>query len=217
MSTPASNGPTPTIPPVPSAPAPVPSAPSPEHAGAAGAERVRLGWTPGQPALYEQWGVPATTPKRAMGADIGVLPELERTETTRRPLWKHPAFLVSAALALVAVAVATVMVVRAVTAEGPPTPTDLAVQAGSGNVRLSWSGPDVAWSVFVVEDGAKPVDVTRQVRGTELWLPASGGSYDDDSCFVVRATAANQGKAVPTDAGERDAQGAEQVCLGDAG
>jgi hypothetical protein len=161
--------------------------------------------------------VQSTTPKRAMGSDIGVLPELERTETTRRPLWKHPAFIVSAALALVAMAVAAVLVVRAVTAEGPPTVSDLAVQSGSGNVRLSWSGPDVAWSAFVVEDGTKPVDVTRLVRGTEVWIPKSSGLYDADSCFVVRATADNQGKSVPTSAAALEDQGAERVCVGDAG
>ncbi|MFJ4219885.1 hypothetical protein [Curtobacterium luteum] len=205
----------PRVPDVPPVPA-VPSAPAPGHHGDRGAG-ARLGWDPGQPALYEQWGVPATAPKRAMGSDIGVLPELERTETTRRPLWKHPAFIVSAVLAFVAVVMAVVMIVHAVTAEGPPKVQDLAVEQGSGNVHVSWSGPDVAWSVYVVEPGTKPVDVTGQARGTELWLPTSGGLYDADSCFVVRATAANQGKAVPTDAGTRSAQGADQVCLGDAG
>lgn len=212
MSTTSQRPSAPTVPAVP----PVPSAPSPERrADATGG--TRLGWDPGQPALYEQWGVPASAPKRSMGSDIGVLPELERTETARRPLWKHPAFIVSAALALVAVVMAVVMVVHAVTTEGPPRVRDLAVESGTGNVHVSWSGPDVAWSVYVVEPGTKPVDVTKQARGTELWLPSSGGLYDADSCFVVRATAANQGEAVPTDAGTRSAQGADQVCLGDAG
>ncbi|WP_144760711.1 hypothetical protein [Curtobacterium sp. 9128] len=205
----------PVVPPIPAAP--VPSAPSPEHERTAARQGTRLGWDPGQPALYEQWGVPSPTPKRAMGSDIGVLPELERTETNRRPLWRHPAFLVSAALALVAVVVGAVLVVRAVTAEGPPSPTDLAVQSGSGNVRVSWQGDDVAWSVFVVEAGTKPVDVSRLVRGTEVWIPKSAGLYDADSCFVVRATADNRGKSVPTDAGALAAQGAKQVCVGDAG
>lgn len=212
MSTTSSRPGVPDVPVIP----PVPSAPSPEHRRER-SSGARLGWDPGQPTLYEQWGVPAPAPKRSMGSDIGVLPELEQTETTRRPLWKHPAFIVSAVLALVAVAMAVVMIVHAVTAEGPPKVRDLAIESGSGNVHVSWSGPDVAWSVYVIEPGTKPVDVTAQARGTELWLPTSGGLYDADSCFVVRATAANQGKAVPTDAGTRSSQGADQVCLGDAG
>lgn len=207
----------PVVPPIPSVP--VPSAPSPSTSAGPSQQRqgTRLGWDPGQPALYEQWGVQSPTPKRAMGSDIGVLPELERTETTRRPLWRHPAFLVSAALALIAVVIGAVLVVRAVTAEGPPSPSGLAVQSGSGNVRVSWKGDDVAWSVFVVEPGTKPVDVSRLVRGTEVWIPKSSGLYDADSCFVVRATADNQGKSVPTDAGALSDQGAKQVCVGDAG
>ncbi|OIH95394.1 hypothetical protein BIU90_01430 [Curtobacterium sp. MCBA15_001] len=195
----------------------MPSAPSADHDRSDAPGGARLGWDPGQPALYEQWGVASPTPKRAMGSDIGVLPELERTETTRRPLWRHPAFIVSAALALVAVVVGAVLVVHAVTAEGPPAPRDLALQSGSGNVRVSWQGDDVAWSVFVVEPGTKPVDVSRLVRGTEVWIPRSAGLYDADSCFVVRAAEDNQGRSVPTDAAARSDQGAGQVCLGDAG
>lgn len=206
------------LPPMPTGAASAAARASFATAAPAAAGSSRLGWEPGAPRLYETWGEASTASKRPLGSEIGVLPELEEREEKKRPLWRHPAFIVSAILTLLAIGVGGTLMVISLTSAGPPTVSKLSIAAGSGNVRLTWSGPDVPYDLYVTDaDGTSAVDLTQLVRGREAWVPRAAQLFTDDSCFVVRAAESSPGAAVSTDPDELSAQGAQSVCVADAG
>jgi hypothetical protein len=160
---------------------------------------------------------PVVPAKRPLGSEIGVLPELEHRDETTRPLWKHPAFVVSAITTVLAVGIGAALMIVSFTSGGPARVSDLAIASGSGNVRLTWSGPDQPYSLYVTgPDGGDAVDLSQLVRGHEAWLPRTAGLFADDSCFVVRA-ADRSSDDVTLDDGALDDQGAQSVCVADAG
>lgn len=203
------------VPPASSLAAPVAptSAPAAVPASTDGAT-VRLGWEPGQPALSSGAPGSAAPAKRGLVSGATVLPEITEAPPAPRKLWKHPAFILSMVTTLIAVGVAVSLIIMAALAEGPPRVTGLDITAGSGGVALSWNGPDVPYDVFVVSDGGDVLDVSQGVRGRDIWLPRAFDTFDDDSCFVVRA-ASGSGDVVLA-AETLDEQGAASVCVTDA-
>jgi hypothetical protein len=202
---------TPPPPAVPSAGEPVAPAPAiPSRGG----ESVRLGWDAGQPALYAG-EAPASAPvKRGLVSGATVLPEITEAQPTPRRLWKHPAFIVSMITTILALGVAITLLVLAAVSGGPPRVSGLDLTAGSGSVSLSWSGPDTAYDLFVVGSGGEVADISQAVRGREAWIARTFQYFDDDSCFVVRATSVTGDVSLSADA--LDAQGAASVCMADA-
>jgi len=202
-----------------SPPAPASSAPvAPTWSSAPTALTTsRLGWEPGAPRLGEGGEAVETAPKRPLGSEIGVLPELEHREEKKRPLWRHPAFLVSGVLTVLAVGVGATLMILSVTSAGPPQVTALTVAAGEGNIRLDWDGPDVPYDLYAVASDGAATDLTQLVRGTEAWIPRAGGLVTDDSCFVVRAAESTAGEPVSLEPADLGDQSAQSVCVADAG
>ncbi|RWZ68328.1 hypothetical protein ELQ92_03665 [Labedella populi] len=208
--------------PSPDQPSPLAAAPA---AGARGLARptdpagadggaVRLGWEPGQPSLSAGTPRAAAPVKRGLVSGATVLPEITEAPPAPRKLWKHPAFILSMVTTVIAVGAAVTLIIMAALAEGPPRVTGLDITAGSGGVALSWNGPDVPYDVFVVGDGGDVLDVSQGVRGRGIWLPRAFDTFDDDSCFVVRAESI--GGDVALGAEMLDEQGAASVCVADA-
>jgi hypothetical protein len=177
----------------------------------------RLGWTPGQPAIYLEWGQQATSQKRDLSAGSAILPELDESTTKVRRLWQRPAFLLSMALAVVAVAVGAVLLLMSLLGGGPARVSALTGTVSADNIRLTWAGDDVAYSLYAVSGASGPaVDLSQLVRGShEAWIPSRLGLYDDGTCFVVRATAGFTSTPVSIDATKLDEQGAQRICVAD--
>lgn len=207
-----------SLPPAPASSLPVPSGPlAPSWTTAPGSLTAsRLGWEPGAPRLGEGGEAVEAAPKRPLGSEIGVLPELEHREEKKRPLWRHPAFIVSGVLAVLAVGVGATLMILSLTSAGPPQVTALTVAVGEGNVRLTWDGPDVPYDLYAVASDGAATDLTQLVRGTEAWIPRVGGLVTDDSCFVVRAAEATAGDPVSLEPADLGDQSAQSVCVADA-
>ncbi|WP_191330284.1 hypothetical protein [Frigoribacterium sp. ACAM 257] len=205
--------PTSSLPPAPASSRPL----APSWTTAPGALTAsRLGWEPGAPRLGEGGEAVEAAPKRPLGSEIGVLPELEHREEKKRPLWRHPAFIVSGVLAVLAVGVGATLMILSLTSAGPPQVTALTVAVGEGNVRLTWDGPDVPYDLYAVASDGAATDLTQLVRGTEAWIPRVGGLVTDDSCFVVRAAEATAGDPVSLEPADLGDQSAQSVCVADA-
>jgi hypothetical protein len=174
----------------------------------------RLGWEPGQPVLYEEWGARATAPKRDFASDSSPLPSPGDESLKKRPLWRHPAFIVSMITTVLAIGTGVTMLLMGAFSDGPPTVSSAKASLGSGNLHLTWNGPDVPYDLFIVDPGSKPTDISQLVHGDEAWIPNSFGYYTDSSCFVIRAQ--SQSGAISTDPGDLEEQGAKSVCVTDA-
>ena len=171
----------------------------------------QLGWDSARPSLEMAHGS-----IRTLETSGDVLPELEDAPESRRPLWRHPAFLISIGTTLLALIAFVVFVIlggfseRAVAA-------DLEFETTENVVRVTWTGPDVPYQVIVLDGPAGPeLDVSQQVTGTEVWLPRAAGLIDEGSCVVVRPVAGNEGAEVGLDRGTLDPQGAVAGCVADA-
>jgi hypothetical protein len=155
--------------------------------------------------------------KRSLESLGDLLPDLQEAAATRRPLWRHPAFLVSAGTTFVAI---VVMVVLLLLGTFAPTASasDPVLTVTDDNVHLSWSGPDIPYDLYVVggPQGAL-LDVSQLVTGREAWIPAHARLVDEDSCLLVRPAERNAGKDVGTSVPELEAQGAVRACVADAG
>lgn len=161
-------------------------------------------------------GAPARGVKRPLERLGDLLPDLQEAEATRRPLWRHPAFLVSAGAALAAVVTMIVLLLLGVFAPGDAA-RDLRLTVTSDNVHAVWSGPDVAYDLYVVGGPQAPVlDVSQLVTGHEAWIPAHAVLIDENSCLLVRPTQRNSGVTVGTTVPELEAQGAVRACVADA-
>ena len=179
------------------------------HAAGAAAPKV-LGGEPDRVSL-------ATEPRsiRPLESAPDVLPELEQAPETARPVWKHPAFLVSAIttlLALIALAVFIVLGILSPRAEAYA----LTLTVTPDNVQASWSGPDVPYQLIVLGGPrGEEVDMSQLVEGTAAWIP-SAGFVDADSCIVVRPAAGNEQAPVALDADTVSAQAGSSACVADA-
>ncbi|WP_127794270.1 hypothetical protein [Agromyces sp. LHK192] len=188
------------------------AAPAPDLAVSAApqaaARSTSLGVGPGQPAL----GGSATA--RPLGTAGSVLPELAAAPERERRWWRHPAFLVSTILTVLALAGAATWYVISIVTDDSVRVSGLSIGVEGGNAHLDWDGPDAAYSLYAVHGDGEAVDLTQLVRGTDAWVMSAAGLYDDDTCFVVRPSSVDGEVAV--DAATLDGQRAQSVCVADA-
>lgn len=170
-----------------------------------------VGLEPGQPRLR------ASGRKPALGRGGWPLPELTAKQQKPKPWWLHPAFLVSAILTVLAMAGMTAwMIVSALTSSDVKV-SDISLSLNNGTAHIDWSGPDAAYNLYAVGGNGTVVDLSQMViRSTEAWLPAASGTFADDTCFVVRS-AEHSAKDVSLVASDLAAQGAQSICVADAG
>jgi hypothetical protein len=155
--------------------------------------------------------------KRSLESLGDLLPDLQEAAATRRPLWRHPAFLVSTGTTLVAIVVMIVLLISGIFA---PTESASSPQlvVTDDNLHLSWSGPEVPYDLFVVGGPqGELLDISQLVTGREAWIPAHARLVDEDSCLLVRPAERNAGAEVGTTVPELEAQGAVRACVADAG
>lgn len=150
---------------------------------------------------------------RALGSGSSVLPELAEAPPRTRRWWLHPAFLVSMGLTVLALGGALAWAIVSSLSSSSVHVDGLNASIDSGNLWLDWSGPDADYSVFAVAADGTQTDLTGFVRGTEAWIPAAAGLYDDRSCFVVRP--ASEHGEVSLDAATLDSQRSASVCAAD--
>lgn len=171
--------------------------------------RASIGTAPGQPALRSSAGT------RPLGTAGSVLPELAEAPQSERKWWRHPAFIVSIALTVLALAGAATWFIISAATDDSVAVSGLGLQIDEGNAHLDWSGPDAAYSLYAVHGNGDVVDLTQFVRGgTEAWVYSAAGLYESDTCFVVRPTAV--GGDVELDAATLASQRAQSVCVADA-
>ncbi|MRG61350.1 hypothetical protein GE115_15950 [Agromyces sp. CFH 90414] len=167
-----------------------------------------VGHAPGQPMLGEQAGA------RALGSGSTVLPELAAAPERERSFWRHPAFLVSSILTVLALAAAATWWILTIVNDDSVRVDGLTASVEGGNLHLDWGGPDAEYALYAVAADGEVSDLTQLVRGTEAWIPAAAGVADDSTCFVVRP-AAETGE-VSLDAATLDGQRGAGVCAADA-
>jgi hypothetical protein len=159
---------------------------------------------------------PAARAKRPLESLGDILPDLQEAAATRRPMWQHPAFLVSIGLALVTIIVMVVLLVLGVFSSGSAA-SELQVARTDSAVYAAWSGPDEAYDVYVIGGPQGDVlDVSQLVTGREVWIPLHARLIDEDACLLVRPAARNEGVEVGTTVPELEAQGAVRACIPDA-
>lgn len=171
-------------------------------------QRIELG---GQPGVADLGAVPPR--HRPLVGGASVLPELVDVPERPRPLWRRPAFVVSAVLTVLALGAAAVLLVLSVTGEGPPRVSDLDLALEEGNAVLTWSG-DVGDADLFVVDGGEARDLGQLVRGETAWVPVALGLFGEDSCFVVRPSAVGEAR-VDLGADLLAEQGAQSACVAD--
>lgn len=172
----------------------------------------QIGWDSARPSLEATAG-----PIRPLEIAGSVLPELEDSPAAkRRPLWRHPAFLVSAGTTLLALIALVVFVILGLFTSRAAA-SDLTVELTENVVRASWTGPDVPYQVLVVDGPAgDAVDVSQRVTGTEIWLPLAAGLIDEGSCLLVRPADGNEEAAATLERGALEQQGGTSGCVADA-
>ncbi|WP_144876482.1 hypothetical protein [Microbacterium sp. 1.5R] len=171
----------------------------------------QLGWDTPRPSMQIAPGA-----IRTLETSGDVLPELEEAPEKQRPLWRHPAFLISVGTTLLALIAFVVFVILGGLSGGSAA-TDLKLEVTDNVVRADWSGPDVPYQVIVVDGPSGPtLDVSQLVTGTEAWLPRAAAIVDDGSCIVVRPASGNETAEVKLDRATLDAQGAVSGCVADA-
>lgn len=171
----------------------------------------QLGWDSPRPSMQVAPGE-----IRTLETSGDVLPELEDAPEKQRPLWRHPAFLISVGTTILAL-IAFVVFVIVGGLSGRATASDLTLEVTDNVVRADWAGPDVPYQVIVVDGPSGPtLDVSQLVTGTEAWLPRAAAIVDDGSCIVVRPAEGNEKAEVKLDRATLDAQGAVSGCVADA-
>ncbi|WP_139416342.1 hypothetical protein [Agromyces laixinhei] len=170
--------------------------------------RATVGDAAGQPKLGGRGG------DRALGNGGSVLPELTEAPERVRRWWLQPAFIVSVCLTFLALAALAAWLIVSALTDSNVKVSALSASTESGNLRLDWSGPEADYALFAVSGDGTASDLTGFVTGTEAWLPAAAGLYDDRTCFVVRP-AGDQGE-VSLDAGTVAGQKGASICAADA-
>jgi hypothetical protein len=170
--------------------------------------RTVIGGSAGHPALGSHAGA------RALGAGASVLPELAEAPQRERPWWRHPAFLVSMITTVLALAAALAWWIISTVNDDSVRVGGLSLAIERGNAHLDWDGPDAAYTLYAVTADGEATDLTQLVRGTEAWVPAAAGLYDDATCFVVRPATIDA--EVTLDAASLEGQRAGGVCVADA-
>lgn len=168
-------------------------------------EQQELGREPGQPTLL------AGGPAPALGSGRDVLPAFEQVAEKPRPMWRHPAFIVSAILTILALLAAAAFAVLSIFGPGAGEVKSAAIEVVDGNAHLTWEASgDV--ELYVVTNG-QPLDLTQLIAGkNEAWIPAALNLYTQSSCFVVRP-ATDEPEDVSLDGSALTSQGASSVCV----
>ena len=186
---------------------PAPAVLAPADHAPVGGTRLVLGDEPGVASLT---GV-APGRRRPLVTGASVLPELVDVPGRPRRLWRHPAFVVSAVLTLLALVAAAVLLVLSLTGDGPARVTGLELGVDQGNAVLSWTGDEDA-ALYVV-DGSEAQDLTQLVRGEQAWVPVALGLFGEDSCFVVRPATVEEPVTLTADGLAE--QGGASACVAD--
>lgn len=169
-------------------------------------EQIEMGREPGQPTLL------AGGPAPALGTGRDVLPSLEEAAEKPRPMWRHPAFIVSAILTILALLAAAAFAAYALFGPGNGEVKNAAIEMVDGNAHVTWESSD-AVELFVVTNG-QPVDLTQLVAGeNEAWIPAALNLFTKSSCFVVRPESASD-EDVSLAGSALQSQRASSVCVG---
>ncbi|MGH3706075.1 MAG: hypothetical protein ACRDT9_15680, partial [Agromyces sp.] len=157
----------------------------------------------------------STAGARPLGTSGSVLPELAEAPASERKWWRHPAFMVSIGLTVLALAGAATWFIISAVNDDSVAVSGLTLQIEDGNAHLDWSGPDAAYSLYAVHGSGEVVDLTQFVHGgTEAWVYSAAGRYEDDTCFVVRPTSSTGDVAL--DAETLSAQRGQSACVTDA-
>ncbi|TFB77334.1 hypothetical protein E3O06_00850 [Cryobacterium glaciale] len=202
-------------PPAQTAPAPFqPASPAaPTATAPADLPATALGFETGRSTLQ---ATQPGAPKRSLESGSDVLPELDEAPSRKRSVLMHPAFLVSVGLTLLAIIGLIVwLVIGAQNSDAAAT--SVAVTTTSGNVQVTWDGPNVPYALFVVGGpGGDVLDVSQLVTGREAWIPRAALLIDDGSCVVVRPAERGVDETVALDQSALDAQGAASACVADS-
>lgn len=167
-----------------------------------------LGAAPGQPYLTAQGPGVALTP------GSNAIPELDAAADKPRSLWRHPAFLVSMILTVLALIAAAVLIVLSILGGGRESVTDASIEVAGGNAHVTWTS-SAPVDLFVVT-GGDVLDVSQLITGgDEAWVPAALGLYESTSCFVIRPAAVGEADVV-LDSDTLADQGAASTCVRDA-
>lgn len=171
------------------------------------AAKTMLGSAPGQTRLD------TAVDARPLGTTGSVLPELAEAPVRQRKWWLHPAFIVSMSLTVLALLGAAAWFIVSALTDDSVRVSGVTVSDDAGNAHVDWSGPDAAYELFAVHGDGEIVDLSQLVRGTEAWIPAAAGLYDDDTCFVVRPASISDD--VSLDASTLDGQRGQSTCVAD--
>jgi hypothetical protein len=171
------------------------------------AANTKLGSAPGQTRLH------STSAVRPLGTTGSVLPELAEAPERERKWWLHPAFIVSVGLTVLALLGAAAWVIVSALTDDSVRVSGLTIAKDAGNTHLDWDGPDAAYAILAIHGDGEIVDLSQLVRGTETWIPAAAGLYEDDTCFVVRP--ASVGADVSLDAATLEGQRGQSTCVAD--
>lgn len=152
--------------------------------------------------------------KRPLLQGSSVLPELQEAETKIRAWWKHPAFLVSMILSILALLAMAALMIIPLFLSDDVVVTSIEAEQNENALHLSWDGPDAQYAVFAVLGDGEVLDVSQAVRGTDVWFPNSLEFVDDETCFVVRD--AELDAEVSLNADVLQEQGAQSICVADA-
>lgn len=170
-------------------------------------QRNVLGGAPGQPQLR------ASGPGVALAPASNAIPELEASTEKPRSIWRHPAFLVSMILTVLALIAAGVLIVWSLLAGGGGAVSNAGISVESGNAHVSWTA-DGPVDLYVVT-GDEVLDVSQLIVGDEAWVLAALGFYESTSCFVIRP-ASESAQDVTLDSDALAAQHGASVCVRDA-
>lgn len=170
-------------------------------------QQRELGRDGGQPVLTVSGAA------SALGTGREVLPSLEGIGDKPRPMWKHPAFIVSMILTFLALTAAAVFIILSILNPGTGEVKSAAITESTGNVQITWKGNGPVELYVVTNDQA--LDITQLITGErEAWVPAALNLYTQSSCFVVRP-ASDKGEEVSIDGATLAKQNAAAVCIGD--
>lgn len=163
-----------------------------------------LGVANGQPILT------ASGPAPELSATEDVLPELEEAVEAARPMWKHPAFIVSMILTTLALLAAGVFAAISIFGGGDARAENAGIALTNDNAHITWAGTG-EMSLYAVS-GTDAVDISQLIIADgEAWVPRALGLYDADTCFVIRPSSIGH-EPVSLAADELASQRATRVC-----
>ncbi len=137
-------------------------APVPVEEPPAGLGPVQIGWSADRTSL----AATSRAAIRPLETSSDVLPELVEAPEKARPLWRHPASIVSMITTFVALLALGAFIVFGLLNPGAAA-SGLALEVGDDNVRATWSGPDTPYQLVVVGGpGGDELDISQLVTGT---------------------------------------------------